>query len=247
MSRESTSETPVDVPSDRIAGNSTVRSVASLALFIHLFCLALVLTSNQAASPLQQRLLFVFRPYTQLLNFDVSYTRFDYTQETIDDADQRIEYLPAGKSNSEASDWVHLTAGVPGSDRLQRFQRLAGVMSYFASREDDGTTAVIAAALGAHLYRNGEPIDEIRIRRHVLQTPDQVQGTSVAERDPNSSMYFQDVYRAQVIDGGDAVQKVEERGQVAPPTRASGQSTRRNEGRGAVPGIRAEPDSGSTP
>ncbi|MFO0902588.1 MAG: hypothetical protein U0939_06285 [Pirellulales bacterium] len=226
---------------------STVRSIASLALFVHLFCLALVLTSNQAASPLQQRLLFVFRPYTQLLNFDVSYTRFDYTQETIDDADQRIEYLPEGKSNAQASDWVHLTAGSPGSDRLQRYQRLAGVMSFFASREDDGTTAVIAAAIGTHLYRHDEPIDEIRVRRHVLQTPDQVRGTSVAERDPFDPMFFQDVYRAQVIDGGEAVQKVEERGQVAPPTRASGQSPRRSEGRGAVPGTRTEAEAKPAP
>ncbi len=247
MTRDSSSPSPSDNPSG--GWNPTVRSVASLVLFIHLFCLALVLTSNQAASPLQQRLLFLFRPYTQLLNFDVSYTRFDYTQETIDDTDHRIEYLPEGKSATEPNDWVHLTAGAPGSDRRQRHQRLAGIMSYFASRDDDGTTAVIASAVSSHLDQNGSPIDQIRVRRHVLQTPDQVQGTNVNERNPNHPMFFQDVYRAQVIEGGGAVQKVEERGQVAPPTRASGQSGRRTEGRGAIPGTSApaEPEEKPSP
>ena len=133
--------------------NSTARSIASLVLFIHLFCLAVALTANQAPSPLQERLLFVFRPYTQLLNFDVSFVRFDLTQETADDADQRIEYLPEGRAVTDADAWVLLSGGIRGSDRQHRYQRLATLMSFFRAREDDSTTAVLASAVATHLYQ----------------------------------------------------------------------------------------------
>jgi len=221
--------------------NSTARSIASLALFIHLFCLAVALTANQAPSPLQERLLFVFRPYTQLLNFDVSFVRFDLTQETADDADQRIEYLPEGQAVTDADAWVLLSGGIRGGDRQHRYQRLAMLMSFFGAREDDSTTAVLASAVATHLYQQRtEPIDQIRVRRHLLQSPDQVRGIDASQRNPSSPAFFQDVYRAQVIEGGVAVQKVEERGQVAPPTRASGQPSRSNENRGTT--TPAQPD-----
>ena len=217
------------------------RSLASVVLFIHCFCLAVSLTANHAPSSLQERLLYVFRPYTQLLNFDVSFVRFDLTQETADDADQRIEYLPEGRDAADAQAWTLLQAGSRGSDRQHRYQRLAGLMSFFGAREDDATTAVFASSVATHLDRQRhEPIDQIRVRRHLLQAQEQVQGTEVNQRDPNHASFFQDVYRAQVIEGGAAVQKVEERGQVAPPTRASSQAPRRTESRGLVPQIPSE-------
>ena len=214
-------------PGDNATWNSTARSVASLVLFIHLFCLAVALTANQAPSPLQERLLFVFRPYTQLLNFDVSFIRFDLTQETADDADQRIEYLPEGKAATDTNAWMLLSDGIRGGDRQHRYQRLATLMSFFGAREDDSTTAVLASAVSTHLYQQrGAPIDQIRVRRHLLQTPEQAGGVDASQRNPSSPAFFQEVYRAQVIEGGAAVQKVEERGQVAPPTRASGRNPR---------------------
>lgn len=240
ISTSSSSLGPARAPSDSPDWNPTQRSIASLVLFIHLFCLGVALAANQAPSALQERLLYVFRPYTQLLNFDVSFIRFDLTQETGDDADQRIEYLPENKDPANAADWVLLGQGPRGSDRWQRFQRLAGVMSFFASREDDATTAVFASSIATHLHQQGITIDQIRLRRHLLQTPEQVRGADSAQRDPDSASFFQEVYRAQVIDGGAAVQKVEERGQVAPPTRASGQPAVRNESRGAIPATKSE-------
>jgi hypothetical protein len=242
ISNSAHSSSPTRDSSQASEWNQTQRSIASLVLFIHLFCLGVALTANQAPSPLQERLLYVFRPYTQLLNFDVSFIRFDLTQETGDDADQRIEYLPENKDPANPADWVLLGSGARGTDRWQRYQRLAGVMSFFAAREDDATAAVFASAIATHLHQQqGVAIDQIRVRRHLLQSPDQVRGADVAQRDPSSPNFFQEVYRAQVIDGGAAVQKVEERGQVAPPTRASGQPSVRNESRGAIPASKPEP------
>jgi hypothetical protein len=226
-----------DSMSHREAESSPLRSLASLLIFIHLFCLAVAITANQAPSPLQERLLEIFRPYTQLLNFDVSFIRFDLTQETADDADHRIEYLPEGADPANAEAWVQLTAGVKGSDRRLRYQRLAGLTNFFGSRGDDATCAIFASAIGTHLaQQRQQPIDQVRLRLHLLQSPEQIVSANLEERDPNSSRFFQELYRARVIDGGLAVQKVEDATQVAPTVRASGQPARRADSRSGVRG-----------
>ena len=215
--------------------SSPLRSLASLLIFIHLFCLAVAISANQAPSPLQERLLEIFRPYTQLLNFDVSFIRFDLTQETADDADHRIEYLPEGEDPANADAWVQLTAGPKGSDRRIRYQRLAGLTNFFGSRGDDATCAVFASAIGTHLaQQRQQPIDQLRLRLHLLQSPEQIVSANLEDRNPNSTRFFQELYRARVIDGGLAVQKVEDATQVAPTVRASGQPARRAESRGGV-------------
>src|SRR5437773_12178420 len=56
-----------------------LRSVVSLLLSIHLFCVAVVLASNFRRSPLQSRLVSIFACYTQLLDFDPEYTPYYYT------------------------------------------------------------------------------------------------------------------------------------------------------------------------
>ena len=47
-------------------GKALLRSVISLALCIHLFCMATVLASNFRRSPLQARLVSIFAPYTNV-------------------------------------------------------------------------------------------------------------------------------------------------------------------------------------
>src|SRR5688572_11646112 len=51
-------------------------SVISLVLFIHLFCVAVVLSSNFRRSTLQARLVSLFAPYTQLLHLDPDFTPY---------------------------------------------------------------------------------------------------------------------------------------------------------------------------
>src|SRR5207244_379167 len=60
-----------------------LRSVVSLLVCIHLFCVAIVLASNSPGnyrrSPLQGRLVSIFAPYTRLLHFDPEFTPYYYT------------------------------------------------------------------------------------------------------------------------------------------------------------------------
>ena len=60
-----------------------LRSVVSLLVRIHLFCVAIVLASNSPGnyrrSPLQGRLVSIFAPYTRLLHFDPEFTPYYYT------------------------------------------------------------------------------------------------------------------------------------------------------------------------
>lgn len=205
------------------------KSVASLVLFIHLFCMAVALGANHAPSALQNRLLTVFRPFTRLLNFDVSQIRFDLTQEAPDDTDPRIEYLPPGKNPVESGDWVPVGRGMRGSDRWTRYQRLANLLGIAGTGEDTDSAARVTQAVGEYLaIRQGVELSQIRCRRHQLQLRSEAAGAG-ERRNPDDPSFFQEAYRAQVaVDKTTRevlVQKVEERGQVAPPTRASGRAT----------------------
>src|SRR5213592_3202337 len=79
----------------------TLRSLVSLALVIHLCCVAVVLGSNCPSwrrSPLQADLVRVFARYTQLLHFDPQFTPYYYTlgRPVDDDAWLAIDLYPSG-------------------------------------------------------------------------------------------------------------------------------------------------------
>src|SRR6185295_7157055 len=63
------------------------RSIISLLICIHLFCVAVVLGSNFRRSPLQARLVSIFAPYTKLLHFDPEFTPYYYTLGRTSDDD----------------------------------------------------------------------------------------------------------------------------------------------------------------
>lgn len=204
---------------DSPGASSPLQSAGSVLLFGHLFFLVVAMSANQAPSALQERLLSVFRPYVRLLNFDVSYTRFHLTHAAVVDAEHRVEYLPAGASPQDNDAWVLMTAGARGSDRLARYQRLGDLLAMLGSGDDGTASALIASAVGTNLTREGNPVEQIRSRRHLLQDPEDLSGVDTSRRDPNDASFFMEVYRAQVLDLGGArlgVQKVEQRSQVAP-------------------------------
>jgi len=202
------------------AAPSTLQSVGSVLLFAHLFFLVVAMSANQAPSAVQDRLLSVFRPYVRLLNFDVSFTRFHLTHAAAIDAEHRIEYLPQGADPGDANAWVPLLQGVHGSDQLARYQRLGDLLAMLGAADDGTASAEIASAVSTNLLRQGGiSVEQLRSQRHLLQSPEDLTGTNLDRRDPNDASYFQEVYRAQVLDlGGDrlGVQKVESLSQVAP-------------------------------
>src|SRR5437016_14221341 len=70
-------------------GGGLLRSFVSLALVIHLCCIAVVLGSNCPSwrrAPLQADLVRVFARYTQLLDFDPQFTPYYHTLgRSVDD------------------------------------------------------------------------------------------------------------------------------------------------------------------
>lgn len=210
--------------------SSTSRSAISLLLFFHLFIMALVLSGNYGTSRVQARLLSFFSPYTRSLNLDLNYTPFHLTHATLDDVDHRLEVLPTTDDMDleavEDEDWISLpSVGGRLSERYKRYQRLAAIMAFFASRDDNDTTGLLARGVGANfLHQRDVTPRQVRVRKHLLQSMDVIEGGTAEQRDPNSATYFNEVYRANTLvldDGTVEIIKVESAGQVAKPASGS--------------------------
>jgi hypothetical protein len=150
------------------AGESTtLRSVASLVLCIHLFCVATVLASNFRRSPLQVGLVSIFVPYTKLLHLDPEFTPYFYTLgRAIDDDTWLVIDLYASAEQPVAQQQVAQTIRLPegGSnwlgDRRRAFQ-LAKLVAMNADPppplvENDDVTSEIARAVGGWAMRTTE-------------------------------------------------------------------------------------------
>lgn len=226
---------PADVSSTQQEQNQqtpseTVRSTVSLLIAIHLLCLLIILVAAQSprgsadSNSLLQRLGRTLGVYGQNFHFE-THARLHLTHGTYDDVDHRIEYLAVGAKPTPDAEWLLLSAGIKGTDRYQRFQRLADLLAYSVDREDDDTAAIIAASVGKHLHSQlGIKTSHLRVRKHILQSRTDLAETNEARRNPNDLSYFRETYRAQILDLGKGdfrVQKIEERGQVAPATRGA--------------------------
>ncbi len=221
-----------DTPASASPGD-TARAVISIFLFVHLFVLFVCLTANLVPSSLQQRLLRVFRPYAQLLNFDLDGTRYFLTHATIRDVDHRLEVLASGESESADESWENIARGRRGSERFHRYQRLADTLSFF--QDDERTTALLAESV-ARCYRSpaGSTITQLRCRRHTLQSWETPDSAAASPSDPDSPSYFSVVYRANILTtpaGAIRIVKRAEASLEAPPDRRADGSVRPAEGR----------------
>jgi hypothetical protein len=210
-------------------GTNTLRSVISLVLFIHLFCVAVVLSSNFRRSRLQARLVSLFAPYTQLLHLDPDFTPYyftlgrasdDDTWLAIDlyaDANQPVNAQPLVKSvklHDSTSVWL-------GNRRrcLQLAQMLAA--SADPENENDDITSEIAKPVGTWLIRqtnNGRAV--VRCVRRMSQPYDlSTLNTGFPADRPTDTAYDQALYEADVWideDGIPQVQKRVSRAEAAP-------------------------------
>jgi hypothetical protein len=222
------SHPPTETPDRKIG--STARAIISLLLVAHFFFVLVAVSANQAPSELQSRVLARFSFYTQLFNFDLNFTPYYLTHGPLEDADHRLELLPAGKDAEDPRNWIVLPdVGMQGGDRYHRYQRLAKVMSFFA--EQDDIPAFLAQAAAAHfVHQRAVSPTRLRCRRHLPQPRDLKVGGTVAQRDPNDASYFQTDYEARCIisaDGSVHVSKISDANQVAQPT-ADGESQHGN-------------------
>jgi len=180
----------------------TPRSIISIFLFIHLFILFTCLTTSFTSSSFQQRLLGIFQPYTQVLNFHLGGTKLFLTRASVRDVDHQIEVLRQGRDRTTAATWEPISRGWQGSERLQRYQRLADAMALV--QEDEEPTALIAEAIARnYLETDGKAIEQIRCRQHTLQSWEAIDSLVPEERDPSSATYFATAYRADVLTTAD--------------------------------------------
>lgn len=218
-----TSNSPAEDELDQLPlpGVNT-RGVCTLLLLIHLSCLAVALSSNLTTSPLQGRLLEVFRPYLRTFDFDLNFAPYYLTHASDEDVDHHIEVLPEGRAD-EAGNWVRLGDGFRGGDSYKRHQRLAHLLAQH--RGDDEMSARLARAVANDcVTQRGLRPRQLRCRKHYLQPWVEVSQGPPSRRDPNSSSYVRLVYSANILLGEDGeidVVKIDSAREVAPPTNSS--------------------------
>jgi hypothetical protein len=139
-----------------------LRSVLSLLLFIHFFCVLVVLSSTYIRSRLQARLVGIFGPYTELFAFDPgTYTPFYYTHGLVrdDDAVIEVELYPDVERLVARQDPIG-TLRIPGDssrwlDDHHRGLALAKQLAVYADPEigNEETASRIVRSIGARAMR----------------------------------------------------------------------------------------------
>jgi hypothetical protein len=158
------------------------RSILSLLLFIHFFCVFTVLASTYLRSPLQARLVSIFGVYTELLAFDPGqFTPFFYTHGRTrdDDATFSLDLYPesdAPVAQRQLIKTIVLPHG--GSNWLGERLRtivLARQLAYFADPEvdRDDLAAEIARGVSSRVMReHGARAAVLRCTRRLSQPLD---------------------------------------------------------------------------
>jgi hypothetical protein len=210
-------------------GNATARSIVSLLICIHLFCVAVVLASNFRRSPLQTQLVSIFAPYTKLFHFDPSRTPYYYTLgRNIDDDTWLVIDLYPSADLPVAQQKIAETAQLPsgGSNWLENRRRgfqLAKLLADSADplNENDDVTSEIARAVGGWAIRksdNGRAV--VRCMRKYSQSYNlSLINPGFPPDRPTDAAYDTTVYEADVWIDEDKqvqVQKRASRAEVAP-------------------------------
>jgi hypothetical protein len=201
--------------------SETTRTIVSLLLFVHLFCLFVVLSANLVPSPLQRQLVSAVATYARLLNFDPNFTRYHLTHGVEDDDDHFVEVSLA---ESPDAPLARLPAvGLRSGLRSRRYQTLAAALAFYASREVDSVSAEFAKAIGAYVIRQhnaSRVVVRCRWHRSLPLAPEQ-QGAS-GSSDPFDASLYETVYEADVWlepDGSVQVLKKSSPREVAPAVR----------------------------
>ncbi len=193
-------------------GGATWQSWVSLAIVLHAICVGIALAANYSPSPLQSRVLEILGPYVSGLGFHPGGTPYYLTHGDYLDVNWRLEWLPEGEDESDESAWkVALPSSPPFSPRHQREAALLRELGALLAAEDDPEAPQRAALLAQALARDLRidrdlPARAIRLRRHTLQPPEAISSTDADDRDPNSSVYFDTVYRADIIVDGQRIE-----------------------------------------
>jgi len=206
-----------------------LRSVISLALCIHLLCVATVLASNFRRSPLLARLVSIFAPYTKLLHFDPEFTPYYYTfGRPLDDDTWLVVDLYPSADQPVAQQQIASTLRLPegGSrwlgNRRRAFQ-LAKLLAASADRENenDDITSEIARSIGGWAMRQSTNKRAVVrcLRRYSQPFELAALNAGFPPDRPTDPAYDSTVYEADAWideDGQVQVQKRVSRAEVAP-------------------------------
>lgn len=136
--------------------SETVRTVVSLLIFIHLFCMAIALSSCFSFSQLQGKLVELFFPYTRAIHGDPNYLPVDRRVAALPPV---AFHLTDGEGETRMHQWLLTTpSGTTlrfpdqGWPRQHRADRLARLSAYFSERlESDEVPAEVVKAMCTHL------------------------------------------------------------------------------------------------
>jgi len=208
---------------------SLARSLISLALCVHLFCVAVVLASNFRRSALQMRLVSMFGLYTKALDFDPNQTPYFYTlgRPADDDTWLVINLYPSAEqpvaSQTRAKSLQLPEAGSNWLTERRRSFALARLLAAAASpeNENDDLSGEIARSVGNWAMRQtGNQRAVIRCIRRMSQPFDLAALNPGFPSDrPTDPAYDTTVYEADVWIDEDhqvQVQKRASRAEVAP-------------------------------
>lgn len=205
------------------------RSVISLLLFIHLFCVAVVLSSNFRRSRLQNDLVRIFAAYTQLLDFDPDFTPYYYTLgRELDEDTWLVVDLYASAEQPVTAQQMLKSVRLPegGTNWLgerRRYFRLAQIMAANAApeSENDDVTGEIARSVGSRVIREAKAGRAVVrcVRRSSQPLNLSMLNPGFPADRPTDAAYDRTVYEADVyIDEDNQVQvlKRASRAEVAP-------------------------------
>jgi hypothetical protein len=208
------------IPTATTLVDPTVKSLVSLGIVIHLFCLAFVLSSNVNPSRLQERICSTLAVYTRTLHLEPGLVLFQFTDGTSLSDNHVLEFSPPDGKTLAAfpeneSRW--------GLER-QRFSAIAFEIASFAERDD--IAGYYAKALGGRLLRETKQ-EHLRLNCiHKISQPLDLTmlDPKLPPEDPNAKEYYESVYEAEVWrdeDGELNVQKRSTGRDAAPSTPAS--------------------------
>lgn len=199
----------------RLDQPSTARSIISVLLFVHLFCVFVVLASNYRRSPLLGRLVSFFGVYTQALNFDPNFTPFHLTTGQTADDDHILE---VEMSDGPAAGQKVLLPPFryPWLDQRRRFMAVnnlfASQAEFLVDDRDDANdqsagiaTAELSKAVGGYYLRQNGGTHCVVKLVHRLSQPMEIEAlpANYPRDNPRADAYHNVLFTADVIQATD--------------------------------------------
>lgn len=198
-----------------------LRSLVSLAVVLHLICVAFVYSANLNASRLQQRLAGIFAPSTQLLHLDPGGARLQFTDGSQDSDDHLIVVAPKLSDGSIGeADAVRIPADESrwGAQHRRLFALASDAAVYGEQRED--MAAILAQSIGESVMQQKQ------LEHVVVRVLHQGAEPLYDDIDPEERSSDFTIYEAEVWRDEDGVIRTQKRasGLGAAPTSQGGGS-----------------------